>query len=192
MPSEEARSYLNPPCRRASRRGATDTHDQADCRARDHAAPLAASSCFVAELVPPNANFRLRENSTFTCSDKCGTGGPLRCSAVCGDFNAEVHIPSAADVARQQAAARQQPLETSALLATMTRQPCLLSSTTASDMRAARLAESNSSSEMSQLRSTLEMRFLAMRHLGRRRNSMTLDERVGRALIHGPELSRTH
>ena len=46
-------------------------------------------------------------------------------------------------------------------LATMTRQPCLSSGTTASDMRAARLPESNNSSEMSQLKSTLEMRFLA-------------------------------
>ena len=44
----------------------------------------------------------------------------------------------------------------------MTRQPCLLSSTTASDMRAPRLLESNNFSEMSQLKSTLEMRCLAM------------------------------
>jgi hypothetical protein len=41
-------------------------------------------------------------------------------------------------------------------LAAMTRQPCLSSETTASDMRVARLPESNNSSEMSQLKSTLE------------------------------------
>jgi hypothetical protein len=45
----------------------------------------------------------------------------------------------------------------------MTRQPCLSSSTTASDVRAARLPESNSSSETSQLRSTLEVSFFAIR-----------------------------
>lgn len=41
------------------------------------------------------------------------------------------------------------------LRATTTRQPCLSSSTTASDVRAPRLPESNNSSEMSQLKSTL-------------------------------------
>ena len=75
-------------------------------------------------------------------------------------FKGEVRIPTVAVAALQQVVACHRPSETFDAVGNNDSQPCLSSGTTASDMRT-RLLGSNNSSEISQLRSTLEMRFLA-------------------------------